>query len=119
MMPTIKPAKVVRYSCKCKLCKAKWTTELSDYMATYNAHEPNCPGYSDYFLKRTKGMVRPMTRDRMAAEQYQMACFCLDRRPIQGRYNAEIKCDGRCMGATGHNCECSCGGANHGKAMAA
>ena len=24
------------------------------------------------------------------------------------------KCDARCMGAKGHNCECSCGGKNHG-----
>ena len=24
------------------------------------------------------------------------------------------KCDGRCIHAKGHNCECSCGGANHG-----
>lgn len=24
------------------------------------------------------------------------------------------KCDARCMNAKGHNCECSCGGANHG-----
>ena len=24
------------------------------------------------------------------------------------------ECNGRCMGATGPNCECSCGGANHG-----
>jgi hypothetical protein len=26
------------------------------------------------------------------------------------------KCDARCEGATGHRCECSCGGRNHGKA---
>lgn len=26
----------------------------------------------------------------------------------------EHKCDARCTGARGHNCECSCGGANHG-----
>jgi hypothetical protein len=25
------------------------------------------------------------------------------------------KCDARCMGATGPNCECSCGGKNHGR----
>lgn len=25
------------------------------------------------------------------------------------------KCDARCMNAKGHNCECSCGGKNHGK----
>jgi len=24
------------------------------------------------------------------------------------------KCDARCMNARGHNCECSCGGVNHG-----
>ncbi len=28
---------------------------------------------------------------------------------------AEIPCDARCTGARGHNCECSCGGENHGK----
>lgn len=26
------------------------------------------------------------------------------------------KCDARCMSAIGHNCECSCGGKNHGAA---
>lgn len=26
------------------------------------------------------------------------------------------KCDARCMGAAGNNCECSCGGKNHGAA---
>ena len=26
------------------------------------------------------------------------------------------KCDARCLNATGQNCECSCGGANHGAA---
>jgi len=28
----------------------------------------------------------------------------------------EHKCDARCTSARGHNCECSCGGANHGVA---
>jgi len=35
-------------------------------------------------------------------------------RVVAGKYNSAIACDGRCMGATGLNCECSCGGANHG-----
>lgn len=34
--------------------------------------------------------------------------------PVVGRFVAEKKCDGRCMGATGPNCDCSCGGKNHG-----
>lgn len=35
-------------------------------------------------------------------------------RPVLGKLNPEKVCDGRCMGATGPNCECQCGGANHG-----
>lgn len=30
--------------------------------------------------------------------------------------NPDHKCDARCTSARGHNCECSCGGANHGVA---
>ena len=30
--------------------------------------------------------------------------------------NPDHKCDARCEGARGPNCDCSCGGANHGKA---
>lgn len=33
---------------------------------------------------------------------------------VKGIVNVDKRCDGRCMGATGPNCECSCGGANHG-----
>jgi hypothetical protein len=34
--------------------------------------------------------------------------------PVLGRFNQSKKCDGRCTSATGHNCECQCGGRNHG-----
>jgi len=33
--------------------------------------------------------------------------------PLEGH-----KCDARCEGAKGHQCYCSCGGQNHGKALA-
>ena len=39
-------------------------------------------------------------------------------RPVIGRYVADKACDGRCMAATGHSCECQCGGKNHGAANA-
>ena len=35
-------------------------------------------------------------------------------KPIDGYVNEAKKCDPRCTGATGHTCECSCGGENHG-----
>lgn len=33
---------------------------------------------------------------------------------VKGVYNPSKKCDARCTDATGHNCECKCGGKNHG-----
>jgi hypothetical protein len=35
-------------------------------------------------------------------------------RVVCGTFSADRKCDARCTGAVGHNCECQCGGANHG-----
>lgn len=33
---------------------------------------------------------------------------------VKGRYSENRACDARCTGASGHNCECQCGGRNHG-----
>lgn len=33
---------------------------------------------------------------------------------IRGRFSAAHRCDARCIYAKGPDCECSCGGANHG-----
>lgn len=37
---------------------------------------------------------------------------------LRGRYVEARMCDARCMNATGPNCDCSCGGANHGASHA-
>jgi hypothetical protein len=34
---------------------------------------------------------------------------------LKGRLNPEHVCDARCTGARGASCDCSCGGANHGR----
>lgn len=39
-------------------------------------------------------------------------------RPVQGRRTAE-RCGAKCANATGHDCECSCAGRNHGNAHTA
>lgn len=43
--------------------------------------------------------------------------FVLKR--IKGTYSPDHKCDSRCLNAKGHECTCSCGGANHGRGFAA
>lgn len=42
--------------------------------------------------------------------------FVLKR--IKGTYSPDHKCDSRCLNAKGHDCTCSCGGANHGRGHA-
>jgi hypothetical protein len=33
---------------------------------------------------------------------------------LKAHYSPDHECDSRCTSARGHNCECTCGGANHG-----
>lgn len=40
-------------------------------------------------------------------------------RRVSGKVVPDKTCDKRCQRATGHDCECACGGANHGAAHAA
>lgn len=37
-------------------------------------------------------------------------------KPIYGKVSESHACDARCLNAVGPDCECSCGGANHGAA---
>jgi len=39
-------------------------------------------------------------------------------RPITARYSANRRCDDRCVYARGDDCECQCGGRNHGAGWA-
>lgn len=38
---------------------------------------------------------------------------------VMGKLKPDHKCDAQCLSATGHSCECACGGKNHGAAHAA
>jgi|GEM_PF-6183965 hypothetical protein len=40
----------------------------------------------------------------------------MEWKPVVGRHNADVRCDARCENARKGDCECSCGGANHGGA---
>jgi hypothetical protein len=39
-------------------------------------------------------------------------------RAVKGTYSDVHQCDSRCLNAKGHECTCSCGGANHGRGYA-
>jgi hypothetical protein len=42
-----------------------------------------------------------------------------DAKLIRGRVNPAHECNAKCLASTGFQCECSCGGKNHGGAHAA
>jgi len=44
-------------------------------------------------------------------------CVCGKRvklMPVKGVYNPDVVCNAKCTASKGFNCECSCGGKNHG-----
>lgn len=97
-----------RWACRCKLCKARWMTDEPDRTKAFDAHENDCPKYTRWLASRTR---KP---EHEKAERHQMSSLYFEHLQLEGRYRADKVCDGRCMGATGHKCECSCGGKNHG-----
>lgn len=67
-------------------------------------------------------VVRKKNGSQIRAQQIAFTCPCGERVtlfPVAGTLVPDHKCDARCEHATGHNCECACGGKNHGKANAA
>ena len=40
-------------------------------------------------------------------------------KPVKGHYNPDHTCNSKCMNAKSGECDCSCGGANHGKNLVA
>jgi hypothetical protein len=98
-----------RYSVRCKCCKTRWTEEHADseiYRGTMRetigrAH--SCPKVDEW------KKVHPYTTVAMSA--FVMDVVRWGRRAD----GTTTKCDGRCMGAKGFDCDCHCKGQNHGK----
>ena len=98
--------------CSCRLhidvpmIRETWT-------ATYHNH---AQGYS---WEQSKQREFPLNGQYWTPWSLGLHCLSHKRElawtPVNGHYSAEHVCDSRCMNATGPNCECGCGGANHGR----
>lgn len=98
-----------RYSVTCKVCKAHWTATLNPkagqgmHWELGAAH--HCPKFDE---------ARPRTGN------YQLGAVYLKVEAItHDTCGSQHVCSSKCMGAKGGQCECSCGGMNHGSAYAA
>jgi hypothetical protein len=76
----------------------------------------------DRFLGRCDPCTRPVAVERLqvAGDFLNVACpECGRRVRLERLYGTQttMKCDPRCEGAVGSDCECACGGSNHGGAF--
>lgn len=102
------PREPMRFNRKCK-CGAKHSRLIVAELQTWTGRD-----YSRAF-EAASGEILPAARNGAYAAALDCACGARPLlTPVRGSCNTKIKCDARCMGATGHDCECACGGRNHG-----
>ena len=95
--------RTVRQIAKCKRCK-KAHSRMAVVLSEVTERSDKCTPVS----RRTWIEGNPAGR---------WMCGCTDGttyRNVDGTRNDNVKCDARCTEATGHKCECSCAGKNHG-----
>jgi hypothetical protein len=103
-METTQQAKNFQFigRCNTKGCKAVFHREVQGELRTGH----------DYYLK-------PFKFSKPIWPNLEIYCVTHKRRiswsMVKGTVAPEHKCDIRCTSARGNNCECSCGGKNHGK----
>lgn len=119
------PGSISRWIGKCKQCKAAKRAEVrQDIRLRWQYSSPD----KMYFSKREYqyACLTPDTKhhvDKMghyvtipcpSGCQYYGQPMQIVLKRIDGHYNEGIKCGAKCINATGPNCECQCGGENHG-----
>jgi len=119
---------MARQSVRCSLCKLRFMTEISD-MATAAKHAEACEKFRTRLAQRVEYRTRAAAtctyefakdpKNILDDEMYQMRALYLRFDRVTGHVNNAVPCDGRCYNARGHNCECQCGGKNHGAGNAA
>lgn len=106
-----------RFSATCHRCRKSWMTTALKETLVWKARIVNQDGsiYREAWTYETEKIKLKVS-----------ACpYCVERKinsvayrwnKIKGTYNPNVKCDARCLNATGSDCSCACGGANHGSA---
>lgn len=112
-----------RHNAKCKRCKA-----AHSILATHARRADGCHETVAINAVHAGVWFAPTTLVHVDADGFKhlgheggiaRVCECgaqLILRPVRGILRTSIKCDARCAHATGHDCECACGGKNHGAA---
>lgn len=126
-------AKRTRFTLReCRIVSTRYGRHTEVYLTPAPGHEAYARMVTPYVNGSAQAMTTPTREARNSAHPFESArlatltthglvCESHDRfltvTVIKGVVNVDKSCDGRCMNATGPNCECSCGGENHGGAF--
>lgn len=111
--------KTTRIIFKCQECSHVWAR---DYRKCYREITKSFYGYQDTRPSKNCRYVDDLVRVENGKEYILRleahSCPACDgvrvtENAVKG-IQTDKKCDSRCTHAKGHNCECACGGANHG-----
>jgi len=91
---------------KCRACKTATRGTSYGYSFHYAKDDPKRRG--DVYTGPTSYVLNDFALDCRKCGR------AIHANEIRGRYNPNKKCTARCLAATGHDCECSCAGKNHG-----
>lgn len=98
-----------RWNGKCKKC-GKFHTALLRKSSNVRTPSGWFPGY-------TSDTGETLTGEGTDSLGPAVTCVCGNRvrlNPVKGRLNPNVACTAKCVNSLGFNCECSCGGKNHG-----
>jgi hypothetical protein len=93
---------------RCKKCKAAKTIILDRFRRFQRTDKFGTPKYH-YFTMLQDG------RDPSAYERPVCCGRTMEWTEVKGTFSADHECGAKCLASKGPSCECSCGGANHGK----
>lgn len=121
---------IARWMVKCPYCQkvfaidggvTPWQRTYPEVLEIVEKHATVCPKTEI----RLRFRIKPHYQDRNDVPEYSdpvrrgRAAFDVmtadwKMQQVSGTYNADIKCGSKCRNSKGPQCDCSCGGANHG-----
>ena len=120
-----------RFMVRCPYCKSTWAVEGRaphlDAITQVEAHiESGCEKtairvrvrINPYHLTEI-GYAPYQDATRRAQAAYDVVTADWRVTQVRGTFKADVHCDARCLNAKHGDCECSCGGKNHGAGRAA
>jgi hypothetical protein len=111
---TGKPTKEVRYNGKCYHCGQK-----KSFMAIGQFEAPRVNIYKGNYSQMFQDAQGQQLEAMNGTVYFPHECpnsprVYIPLKPVFGTYSKDHKCNDKCLSAIGHNCECQCGGKNHG-----